>query len=1164
MMRIDWRLWLGVAACGLTGLAGTNILPDPGFEAHGDAAAARTGKKGGILRVGAAREHFRAIGGSLAVEPFATYRATGWAKGQAQAGDLRALYSYGWNSYGWAFMGSVAVPAGDEWKEVAVTFAVPADRVTFHPLAACGALNAVACIDDVVVERIRTAEETVAEIERAKAPNPSQLQLLARYYLSRDDVAKAKEILGKADQATRADIACMLAQRAETAAERGQWIVEMVRHDCMRWPDAKHRLRELGARLSAMERMEVAMKALQAANGNEYAAKALEWIVSGGGDEVLPVQEAAARLTARERALDEAAAAATGNPALAQALESLRAAVEKEKQELAARRASLGGMRLFVNGRKVTAESYQIVTPDEASASEAHAARELQWHLEAMTGELLRVVRAADADRRYPIVVGKSEMLARRGLLLDFDSLGAEGIRVLTDGPALILAGNQRGVLYAVYTFLEDHCGCRWFTSDCTTIPKTGTVRIKDLDEVYIPPFEYRDTDYPNCRAPEFGVRNRLNGLYSQANAQWGGHIKYRGFVHTFNHLVPPARYFAEHPEYYSEIKGVRVGPDRTQLCLTNPEVLRIATETVKRWIQESPDCQIISVSQNDWHNYCQCPACTALAEREGSQAGPLLHFVNAIADAVREEHPDVLIDTLAYQYTRKPPKYVKPRSNVAVRLCSIECCFVHSLEECPFNRTFVADIEGWNAICRRLHVWDYVINYAHTIQPFPNLYVIRPNIEFFRDHGVTGIYEEANYFSKGGELAELRTYLIAKTLWNPSYDTDRAIDEFVRAYYGPAAPHIRAYIDLIHGSVCSDKERHVRIYSPPGAYLDDERTLARAERLFDRAEAAVAGDEILGHRVRVARLPIQYTRIALGGTRYRRQGEALVTEGADASLAERFEKTARAEGVSHVREGKRGAFEDWIRQVKQRSRPVTLVTLRSQHLAAEMIPEMGGRVWSLQDLATGSQLLKRFGSDGEGWLPGEGGYEEYSTADYRAPGWSEEYRIVRRDERSVELECALPNGFVMGRTVELSADAPEIVVTSTLRNAGKAARTAQFRIHPAFAVSSTAETDALFRLADGTWRALPLANPADPKAEKELWLRGADCPAGCWGVFDRALGVGVVNRFAPEQVEFCYLNWNGEQGRANLEQWSARAELPPGQSLALQNRYEVIRAMPR
>jgi len=559
-----------------------------------------------------------------------------------------------------------------------------------------------------------------------------------------------------------------------------------------------------------------------------------------------------------------------------------------------------------IGGQRLSAATHAIVVPEEATPQERRAAQDLQAHLREMTGERIPVVTDSRAGRSIPIIVGRSDLLRKLGIAVDFDSLGLEGIAIKTAGPALALVGNKRGVLYACYTFLEDYLNCRWFTPDCTVLPREGSFDLPSIDRRYVPPLEYRATDYPNSRDADWAVRNKINGHLTALDEERGGKISYRGFVHTFNGLVPPETYFADHPEYYSEIDGKRVGPDETQLCLTNPEVLRIATETVRRWIRESPQATIISVSQNDWGNYCQCERCAALAEKEGGQIGPILHFVNAIADAIAAEHPDKIIDTLAYTYSRKPPKHVRPRPNVVVRLCSIECCFAHPLESDPFNASFRDDIQGWSKVSDRLWIWDYVINYSHSIMPFPNLYVLKPNINFFVRNGVTGIYEEANYYSTGGELAELRTYIMAKTLWDPGYDTDKAIDEFLAGYYGEAARPIREYISLIHQQVRERPDLHVGIYAAPDVgYLTPE-VVQQSVALFDQAEAAVCDDPALLHRVQVARLPVIYTQIALAGKE------------APQELIARFEQIARAEGVMHVREGGGGTLDEWLASLRQ------------------------------------------------------------------------------------------------------------------------------------------------------------------------------------------------------------------------------------------------------
>jgi len=592
-----------------------------------------------------------------------------------------------------------------------------------------------------------------------------------------------------------------------------------------------------------------------------------------------------------------------------------------------------GPRQIVIGGKTVDPATHAVVLPELQTPQELAAATELVAVVQKMTGKRLAIVAEGDT-RKTPIIVGKCvQTIKDLGIDVDFAKLGAEGLAIETKGPALVLAGNTRGVFYAVYTFLEDYCGCRWFTpgrtiapkggsywskeldvqdpagAECTVIPTRGTVRIGRLSVRYEPPLELRSTDYPCSRDADWAVRNKINGTQTRLDEARGGKVSYSHFVHTFNSILDPAKEFAAHPEYFSEVKGKRLS-ERTQLCLTNPEVLKIAKATVRQWIKESPEATIFSVSQNDWGNFCTCPKCKAVADREGSQAGPLLEFVNAIADDIARDYPDKIIDTLAYQWSRKPPGTVRPRPNVCVRLCSIECCFAHPLDVCEKNRSFVEDIRGWHKLCDRLYIWDYVINFGHSIMPFPNLKVLAPNIRFFVANGVKGMYEEACYFTKGSELAELKTWVLAKTLWDPSYDTDKAIDEFLAAYYGPAAGTIRAYIDLVQRQVAEHKDWHVRIFDKPDGPHLGPALVAEAIRLFDQAEAAAAADPVRLHRVHVARLPIMYLEIA----------RAKAGDADAAALVDRFEAIARKEGVTMLREwAGAGVLDVWLKAQRER-----------------------------------------------------------------------------------------------------------------------------------------------------------------------------------------------------------------------------------------------------
>ncbi|MDR1927267.1 MAG: DUF4838 domain-containing protein, partial [Oscillospiraceae bacterium] len=159
-------------------------------------------------------------------------------------------------------------------------------------------------------------------------------------------------------------------------------------------------------------------------------------------------------------------------------------------------------------------------------------------------------------------------------------------------------------------------------------------------------------------------------------------------------------------------------------------------------------------------------------------------------------------IDTFAYQYTRTPPKLVKPRDNVIVRLCSIECCFTHPLDDpnCPDNVSFASDIKRWSEISNRLYIWDYTTNYENYNCPFPNFQVLQKNMQFFIKHNVKGIYEEGNYTAAecNSEFADLRSYLLARLMWDPDLDYDAEMNGFLKAYYGGGWQYMREFLDLL------------------------------------------------------------------------------------------------------------------------------------------------------------------------------------------------------------------------------------------------------------------------------------------------------------------------------------------------------------------------------
>ena len=1134
-----------------------NIYPDPGFEVSGTSTIARSGQRAAHLKVDAP-QHWAALGGPLNVEPFARYRVTCWARWKVTQGAAYAPYVYAWDSYEWTFQ-SLAPLTGEqtEWTRQEVTFISPDPQIQFHPLAMLDAGFSEAWVDDVVIEQVATPQQTMAAIEANPQRTEDDIRLLARWYIRHNRLTDAARLLPSAHGLLRADLATILALAHHRPADRMRFAIEAVAAGAPTYHQGVERFMQMTRGLTPAQQIDALLQGFTRNPQDERTRRGVELVLqtwTRRPSEPMSIADQRLQLQRSDRLLGAAVIRHAASEAARQLLQTARSQLHEQLEQLTQEQARLGACCVMIGGTAVSPDSHVIALPQSPSDIERYAARELQVHLERTTGRSLAIVPESQVGRRQALYVGRcTSAPGGSGRYAD------EELRVRTIGQSLTLQGGGRGVLYAVYDFLERQLGCRWFTPDCSTWPTNGTIHVGRIDHRYRPALEYRGGDYPVAHDGAFAARLRLNGANHNIAPHQGGKVGVHALAHTFLSLCPPERYFATHPEYFSLVNGQRQS-GYAQLCLTNPDVLKIVVEGVRRWIAEHPEMRVFSVSQNDTFNYCECPNCTAVAAEEGSQAGPMVRFVNAVADAIAKDHPEIAIETLAYQYTRKPP-VTKPRPNVIICLCSIECCFAHPLATCPANESFTADIKGWNQLTNRLWIWDYVINYAHSICPFPNLYSIKPNIRFFIGNGVKGIYEESCYYTRGSELQELRNYILAKTLWDPSCETETLIREFCSAYYGPAAPFIQRYIQLIHDDARNHPERHVMIYTHPKDYITPD-LLARADSLFDAAERAVQSDPIRLHRVQVARLPVLYAQIVLAQSgSWTETGNSLIrAQGVDTGqLLDRFERIARKEGVTMVREGgPDAALDAWLQSIPRQPAEAPLVTLRSETQQADVLPALGGRIWRLQDRHTGRHWLLT-ARTAEGWDPLSHGYEEYSETGYRSPGWREAYRIIHQTEREVVLEADLSNSLRITRRIALDDDA--LHIESTLTNTGAEPRSACLRTHPAFRVSPFTGVQVEALQADGSRRTIPLT--ASAAGEQELWLQGDEAPAGEWALVS-ADGSRLTISFPADAVAKGLLNWSPASERANLELFTPERSLGPGEQLRLTQTWETAAVISR
>ena len=477
--------------------------------------------------------------------------------------------------------------------------------------------------------------------------------------------------------------------------------------------------------------------------------------------------------------------------------------------------------------------NFVIALLENADEYETLAAEELKKYFTQISGVDFSFEKNNEDTPK--IIIGKSKNLDAHTIHYGFKN---------TD--FLIQGGNGKSTLYAVYEFLERELGCKFYSPKVEIIPTQKIINLpENLSYTYTPDIHtrtvhsrlfYEDSTFANKRK----VTNEAFPTYVPIAK-----------VHTFHRFMPEEKFYKSHPEYYALRNGKRIP---TQLCLTNKTVYQIVKDSVQQQLLRYPNAEVISVSQDDNTQYCQCDQCEAIHKKEDSAAGSMIYFVNRIAKAF----PEKQISTLAYQYTRKAPKEIKPEPNVLITLCSIECDRSASIEKkCE---DFKNDLISWGAITDNIRIWDYTTQFTNFLAPFPNLRTLQPNIQLFNRNNATWIFEQ--HSNQPSELFELRSYLTSKLLWEPNLDQDKVIADFLENYYEAAAPFIQEYITDVHDELAKDSSFFLFLYGDPSQGFNsflDKKNLSHYDSLFNAATKSVEGKQEVLNRVNEARLSIDY-----------------------------------------------------------------------------------------------------------------------------------------------------------------------------------------------------------------------------------------------------------------------------------------------------------------
>lgn len=508
-----------------------------------------------------------------------------------------------------------------------------------------------------------------------------------------------------------------------------------------------------------------------------------------------------------------------------------------------------------------------------------------------------------------------------------------------------ISAVSEEGLTAGIYSFLEDETGCMFLAPDCDYIPELSTVYLEIKDEAFSPSVKWRYVYADEADVLYDADGNALYGAqwYSKLRLNGAGTTDWYAWVHTSFTYISPEEYFQEHPEYFSLYNGKRTytqGPVSGQLCWTNEDVYDIISQKVKQQMRENPDIHIWDVSQMDtWESRgvgCQCDKCREIDEREESQIGSILTFVNRLAEDIKDEFPDNYISTLAYNYSDDPPAHIRPADNVIVKLCLMpgDCASSYADPQSAEAKKAHDLIEAWGKVADNIVVWDYNIDYHNYMMPFPILDNLKANNDFYIDNNVYGMFHQMSA-DKGGDFALLNSYVFAKLMWDRDTDVGEVFNKYLSLYYGEAAPYVAEYYGLLTENLARSGDE-LYIYAKPYNYICSYLSPAALDdylAVFSKAENAVADDETLLSRVELAEKGVLFAKAAQFSADMKGRSEAL----------EKFTEICKKNGIDSLLEGENNGdelalfYKNTNAQIKAMPAIVIAMTLGSALIVAAL-----------------------------------------------------------------------------------------------------------------------------------------------------------------------------------------------------------------------------------
>ena len=495
-------------------------------------------------------------------------------------------------------------------------------------------------------------------------------------------------------------------------------------------------------------------------------------------------------------------------------------------------------------------KNYKIIVKKDAGECNLYSAENLQKYIEKTTGVKLEIVTC---DKAVAPFFSIGETCQFKVATKDFDrsTLIHDGFRIFKDENDSIYFDSlsHRGVMYAVFDFIEKELGVRFLTARVEHIPTVSEIDLSKIDRVSIPDFplggytagELFGQKNAHCQIDyDFYAKMRSRELYTDIPEKLGGPLNVygRNNSHNFSFYCPPLKWVDKHPEWY---KWTAINLNVTPIIdLTNgitddgeldesmeESVLKVCIEEMKKDIDAYPNVETFVFTQEDSSVEVTHERHAKLKAKYGS-SGILIRFCNVLIRemnkyAMEKYNKTVKLMTFAYSYTRFAPvvkegdKYVPIDDtvvcddNLVIQFALFGNSYYDYFHE--KQRPEIKEIiESWHAICNKFWFWGYDIDFAHFHYFFDSFHTINANMRGFKDMGIDYLFMEAGECNGIWQM-KIKSYAYSKMMWDVSLDANALMDEFIDLYYGVCADKVREFIKLFHDTYTSIIEGGREVY---------------------------------------------------------------------------------------------------------------------------------------------------------------------------------------------------------------------------------------------------------------------------------------------------------------------------------------------------------------